>query len=96
MLFGNSFHRAGTDGGFTVGMVPFVAEFQEKRLQKWLDGEEEPFPESDRHGAQPKVPMPPTLEDLLVMKVNVPAAVVQKIKDMDPFGTLRKALLKSR
>lgn len=75
-------------------MVPFVAKFQPDRLEKWLIGEDAPFPKSDKHGATPTVPPAPTLEDLLVMKVNVPEAVLKRIEEMDPGGTQRKELKK--
>ncbi len=76
-------------------MVPFVHKYQTKeQFEAWLEGKDKPFPESDKHGATPKVPPAPTLEDLLEMKFNVPEAVLNRIEFLDEDGKKRAALKK--
>lgn len=77
-------------------MVPFVAKYQPEKLEAWLQGEDEAFPKSNKHGGTPKVPPKPTLEDLLEMKVNVPEAVRRRIEELDHDGKEREALAKKK
>lgn len=66
-------------------MVPFVVKYQPARLESWLFGNDMKFPSSERKGAVPEVPRPPSLKDLICFKGDS-EAVRSMVMILDPTG----------